>query len=194
MTIKQLNASYLAPDDRILFRFNTIENTEFRFWLTRRVTLFILAATQHLITKSLEQTHSPQAAKAIAEFGKASIQTDIGSKDGLTVEAYQPAENYPLGADPLLVMDAKCTLEKQGLEEGLSLDLVLPGGANINLKLSNPVLQAMCILLNQMREHAVWGDVPQVLETAADNDLAADAADAADLIENPSEVNKPSVH
>lgn len=130
MSIKQFNATYLAPDDRLLFRFNTLENTEFRFWFTRRVTLFILAATQHLIVKNLEQAHSPEAAKAIAEFSKEAIQIDLAAQCVSQVSNYQPAENYPLGADPLLVMDAKCTLKKEGAEETLSLDLVLPGGAN----------------------------------------------------------------
>jgi hypothetical protein len=63
-------------------------------------------------------------------------------------------------------MDAKCTPEKQGLEDGVSLDLALPGGANINVKMAGTTLQAMCILLNQLREHAVWGEVPSVGEVA----------------------------
>ena len=74
MTIKQFNATYLANDDRLLFRFNTGEDTEFRFWFTRRVTLFILAATSHLLVKNLEQSHTPEAAKAIAEFGEEAVK------------------------------------------------------------------------------------------------------------------------
>ena len=182
MSIKQFNATYLAPDDRLLFRFNTTEDTEFRFWFTRRVTLFILAATQHLIVKNLEQTHSPEAAKAIAEFSKEVMQIDPSTQGVSQVDTYQPAANYPLGADPLLVMDAKCTLDKQGLEDALSLDLVLPGGANINVKMAGSTLQAMCTLLNQLREHAAWGEVPQVIEA---NLVKQDAV---------TEDKKPSVH
>ena len=181
MSIKQFNASYLAPDDRVLFRFNTVEDAEFRFWFTRRVTLFILAATQHLIVKSLEQTHSVEAAKAIAEFDKEAMQVAPGAQGVSKVDVYQPASNYPLGADPLLVMDVKCTLDKQGMEDALSLDLVLPGGANINLKMAGPTLQAMCSLLNQLREHAGWGEVPQV----------AGVSEADEFVE---ESKKPSVH
>lgn len=181
MTIKQFNATYLAPDDRLLFRFNTIEETEFRFWLTRRVTLFILAATQHLIVKSLEQTHSPEAAKAIAQFGKEAMQVDPSTQGVSRQDIYQPASNYPLGADPLLVVDANCTLEKQGLEDGMSLDLVLPGGANINVKMAGPTLHAMCALLNQLREHASWGEVPLMREAVAGG-------------QDVKEGHKPSVH
>jgi len=166
MSIKQFNATYLANDDRLLFRFNTVEDTEFRFWFTRRVTLFILAATSNLIVKNLEQSHSPEAAKAIAEFEEAAVKVDKDQKLSSKADAYEPGSAYPIGADPLLVMDVKCSFEKQGEEDLLSLDLVLPGGANINLKLAGPTLQAMCLLLNQLREHASWGDVPQVQEVA----------------------------
>ena len=182
MTIKQFNATYLAHDDRLLFRFNTAEDAEFRFWLTRRVTLFILAATSHLLVKNLEQTHSPEAAKAIAEFGKEAVQVEKATSGGNQAETYRPANNYPLGADPVLVMDVKCSLEKQGLEDVLSLDLVLPGGANINLKMAGPTLQAMCLLLNQLREHATWGPVPDV------QDVATTAA------VNKDQGNKPLMH
>lgn len=181
MSIKQFNATYLAPDDRLLFRFNTSEDTEFRFWFTRRVTLFILAATQHLIVKNLEQSHSPEAAKAIAEFSKEIMQVDPSAQGVSQVNAYQPAANYPLGAEALLVMDAKCTLRKEGTDEALSLELVLPGGANINLQMAGPTLQAMCALLNQLREHAAWGDVPRVIE-------------ASESAEGIHEGGKPSVH
>lgn len=175
MSIKQFNATYLANDDRLLFRFNTTEDTEFRFWFTRRVTLFILAATQHLTVKKLEKIHSSDVAKAMAEFGDDVMKVDPSSQGVSRVEAYEPASKYPLGADALLVMDAKCTPEKQGAEEGVSLDLVLPGGANINVKLAGPTLRALCALLNQLREHASWGEVPQVQEVATTGQTSNEA-------------------
>jgi hypothetical protein len=175
MSIKQFNATYLANDDRLLFRFNTLEDTEFRFWFTRRVTLFILAATSHLLVKNLEQTHSPEAAKAIAEFEVEAVKTNVGQQVSANADAYVPAGTYPLGADPLLVMDVKCSFEKQGEEDLLSLDLVLPGGANINLKMAGPTLQAMCLLLNQLRKHAAWGEVPEVQEVATTGQVSNEA-------------------
>ena len=68
MSIKQVNATYLVQEDRILFRFNTQDKAEYLLWFTRRVTLFFLVATSHLLTKNLEQAHSPDAAKALNEF------------------------------------------------------------------------------------------------------------------------------
>ena len=77
MTIKQFNGSYSANEDRILFRFNTQNQEEYRFWFTRRVTLFILAATSHLLSKKLEQTHSADAVKALNEFEKIFFLTNF---------------------------------------------------------------------------------------------------------------------
>lgn len=182
MTIKQFNATYLAHDDRVLFRFNTVEDAEFRFWFTRRVSLFILAATSHLIVKNLEQTHGTEAAKAIVDFSKEAVQVEKSKQGPAQMDPYQPANNFPLGADPLLVMDVKCALEKQGQEDVLSLDLVLPGGTNINLKMAGQTLHAMCSLLNQLREYAAWGAVPKVEDLAATKPVKNE------------DIKKPSLH
>ena len=68
-------------------------------------------------------------------------------------------------------MDATCSLTKNGeklstpeeLQDGkvddvLALDFVLPGGANVNLKLAINTLQMMCVLLDQLRLQAGWGE------------------------------------
>ena len=199
MTIKQFNGSYLTQEDRLLFRFNTIDDAEFRFWFTRRVTLFILGATAHLLTKHLEKTHSPETAAAITEFQKealteqvskqASQQGEAKGEQGrqVAVEAYQAASNYPIGADPLLVMDVKCELSKDGEADVLSMDFVLPGGANLNLKLGGPTLQAMCLLLDQLRETAAWGAPFMVGNFAVQPSV--------ELNTGPNEItNKPKLH
>ncbi len=199
MTIKQFNGSYLTQEDRLLFRFNTIDDAEFRFWFTRRVTLFILGATAHLLTKHLEKTHSPETAAAITEFQKEALKEQVSkqaSQQGeakgeqgrqVAVEAYQAASNYPIGADPLLVMDVKCELSKDGEADVLSMDFVLPGGANLNLKLGGPTLQAMCLLLDQLRETAAWGAPFMVGNFAVQPSV--------ELNTSPNEItNKPKLH
>ncbi|CAM3839634.1 hypothetical protein [Polynucleobacter antarcticus] len=171
MAIKQFNATYIPQDDRIFFRFNTDEDTEFRFWLTRRVTLFILAATQHLMVKQLEQGHSPEAAKAIAQFAKEAVQSTIKKENTPApqgaAEVYQSASQFPIGAEALLVTEAKCSIHQVEQQDELSLDLMLPGGGNLNIKMAGPTLQAMGLLLDQIREFAGWGGIPAVIENHA---------------------------
>ncbi|QWD85880.1 hypothetical protein AOC19_03150 [Polynucleobacter asymbioticus] len=170
MTIKQLNATYLVNEDRIFFRFNTQDQVEYRLWLTRRVTLFILVASTHLLTKKLEQVHSPDTAKAVNEFEKAALieaskTANAGSTD------YESGVQFPLGFDPLLVMDVSYSLTKNGekvtdqdsskavdFDDALSIDFLLPGGGNLNLNLPNNLMRAMCLLLDQLRIQAGWGE------------------------------------
>lgn len=154
MSIKQFNGSYMPNEDRILFRFNTAEDDEYRFWLTRRVALFILAATDHLVEKKLEQKHAKPAAKAIAQFQQEAVkeQTKFTSD-------YQPASKYPIGADPVLVMDVKCTIIPVEGHDVLSMDLVMPGGANLNLKLTIPIFQTMRLLLERLAAQGNWGQM-----------------------------------
>ena len=174
MTIKQFNASYLVNEDRILFRFNTQDKAEYRLWLTRRVTLFILVATSHLLQKKLEKTHSSDAAKALNEFGKQAILETVKQAKDVSND-FESGITFPIGADPLLVMDVTCSLTKNGeklaflektkdgqIDDNLSIDFLLPGGANLNLKLSENLMQAMTILLDQIRQNAGWGEtLPQ---------------------------------
>jgi hypothetical protein len=169
MGIKQFNGSYLIHEDRILFRFNTDEAAEYRLWLTRRITLFILGATAHLIEKQLEKNHSPEAAKAIAQFDQANLEEqlnkpkDDGASSGTgATEVYQGGSQYPLGSDPLLVMDVQCQLSKEKNVDALSVDFALPGGANLNLKLDGKMLQALCVLLQHLAVNAQWQTTVQV--------------------------------
>ena len=154
MSIKQLNASYLIQDDRILFRINTEEKSEFAFLLTRRVTLFILAASEHLVEKQLEQKHDPVTAKAVADFEKKNlISSDIQGPE------FESGEAFPLGNTPILVLDVTCGLAdaEGGGEQLFSIDFVLEKDQSINLKLPKPMLIAMRMLLENLCDQASWG-------------------------------------
>ena len=154
MSIKQLNATYLLQEDRILFRINTEEKTEFSFLLTRRVALFILAASAHLVEKVLEQKHDPETAKAVADFE----QKNLVSSD-LNGPEFELGETYPLGNQALLVLDVTCGLAdvEGGGEQQFSIDSVLAKDQSINLKLPKPMLIALRLLLENLCGQASWG-------------------------------------
>ena len=154
MSIKQLNATYLPQEDRILFRINTEEKAEFGFLLTRRVTLFILAASEHLVEKQLEQKHDPQTAKAVADFEKKNlISSDIQGPE------FEAGQTFPLGNAPILVLDVTCGLAdaQGGGEQLFSIDFVLGKDQSINLKLPKPMLIAMRLLLENLCDQGSWG-------------------------------------
>jgi hypothetical protein len=187
MTIKQLNATYLANEDRILLRFNTPEEAEYRLWITRRVALFILAATTHLLTKQLEQSHAPDTAKAIDAFEKEAL-VEASKIANAAPNEYQSGIQFPLGSEPILVMDVSCSLLQNnaskdsnsnamtgGNDEVISIDFVLPGGANLNLKLASTMVRAITLLLDQLRQQAGWGESTFTMQN--DSKTAADLSE-----------------
>ena len=155
MSIKQFNGNYQAQEDRILFRFNTAEDAEYRFWFTRRITLFILAASTHLIEKQLEKQHQKITAKALSNFE----QTMVKEKADFNVQ-YEQASQFPLGADPVLISDVKCSVLTVDHVNVLSLDLIMPNRANINLKLASSTLRTMTLLLEKLAAQAQWNGTP----------------------------------
>lgn len=150
MSLKQFNCRYLLNDDRIIFRFNTVDHSEYIFWLTRRITHFILMSARQFIQKEYEKL-PPTVENFISEIKQSDKQVANFTK------AYEPGVNYPLGADSILVMDAKCKMMKIGEQDVFSLDFVLPGGANLNLKLTMPIIKALILLLEELNVQAKWG-------------------------------------
>ena len=170
VSIKQINAAYLVNEDRILLRFNTPEEAEYRLWITRRVGLFMLVATTHLLTKQLEQSHAPDTAKAIDAFEKEAL-VEASKIANTTPNEYQSGVEFPLGAEPILVMDVSCSLLQNNASNNsnsdaitssnqdiISIDFALPGGANLNLKLASNMVRAITLLLDQLRQQAGWGE------------------------------------
>jgi hypothetical protein len=170
VSIKQINAAYLVNEDRILLRFNTPEEAEYRLWITRRVGLFMLVATTHLLTKQLEQSHAPDTAKAIDAFEKEAL-VEASKIANTTPNEYQSGIQFPLGAEPILVMDVSCSLLQNNASNNsnsdaitssnqdiISIDFALPGGANLNLKLASNMVRAITLLLDQLRQQAGWGE------------------------------------
>jgi hypothetical protein len=187
VSIKQINAAYLANEDRILLRFNTPEQAEYRLWITRRVGLFILAATTHLLTQKLEQTHTAEAAKAIDAFEKEAL-VEASTIANSTAAEYQSGIQFPLGSEPILVMDVSCSLLQKNASDGsnsnattgsndetISIDFALPAGANLNLKLASTMVRAITLLLDQLRQKAGWGDA--VFSIKNDGNTAVDLND-----------------
>lgn len=151
MSLKQFTGKYFQNDDRIYFRFTTIDHSEYKFWLTRRVIHYILMSSGQFFEKE-HQKQAPSVENVISEFQKSDKQ-----ESGFT-QAYEPGIQYPLGADAILVMDAKCAMVKINEQNVISLDLILPGGANVNLKLPIPIMKKLVLLLEEINIQAKWGN------------------------------------
>jgi len=151
MSIKQFNATYFLNEDRIIFRFNTIDNSEYKFWLTRRLTHFILKSAGQFLEKQHDEKSSPSVEKIISELQQ---QSDKQAPNFST--SYESGTQYPFGADAVLVMDIKCEMTKIEEHDIFSLDFILPGGGNMNLQLTAPIMQNLILLLEELNIQANW--------------------------------------
>ncbi len=158
MTIKQFNGQWASEEDRLLFRFNTLDDREFRFWLTRNATKAIIAGSQQLLAGILKARFAPGTAEVIQEFQQqAAMQTTQFS------ESYTSGGDLVLGENPLLVTSVALQTENGQI----SIDLRLKTKQNVNIKLAPPVFQKMVLLLIKLQEQAQWGiDLPR---TGAEN-------------------------
>lgn len=151
MSLKQFNASYVAEEDRVLFRVTTASGEEYRLWLTRaRVAeLLALGAKAAVVKLEREQVELlPQQAKAVAEFKQQAV------KQSTQFTEFEPANRLPLGAEPLLVRSMKMELQLQ--EQVLALQLELNAGRVLTLRLNDDMASKLRILLETISEKARW--------------------------------------
>jgi hypothetical protein len=101
-----MQLTYLATEDRLLFRVNTKARQEFRFWMTRRYTAILWhTLTQLLANRPLapEAPVAPPSVDPLVEATKQEIkhQEVVSQADFKT--QYQESSYLPLGEAPLLL-------------------------------------------------------------------------------------------
>ena len=148
MTIKQFNGEWVCQQDRVLFRFNTSEDQEFSFWLTRYVVKGLLEGAHKLSVQALTQTHPPQVAQVMQSFQQASVTQQLNFQ-----ETFQTAKEKPMGEAPLLVTGLM--LNQQG--DAVTLKLDLESGKSVQVKISSSALRVMVALLDKLQGIAQWG-------------------------------------
>lgn len=162
MSIKQFNGEWVAREDRVLFRFNTLEDQEFSFWLTRYVVKSLIQGAQQLAVKTLEKEHPPQVAQAMQAFQQQAVAQRANFQ-----ETYQAPSQKPLGNEPLLVTGL--VMNQNGDQTSIEFQLVTQ--KSVNVQMNQSVMQVMITLLNKLQEAAQWGvgfeSVPPAVEVVA---------------------------
>jgi len=100
MRLRQIRIDFLPEPDRLLLRIATDDESELRFWFTRRYVRGLWPALVQMIqvVGAAREHADPETRKALLEFEheKAVRQADFATP-------YQSAKNLPLGVEPLLV-------------------------------------------------------------------------------------------
>jgi hypothetical protein len=148
MSIKQFNGEWVCQQDRVLFRFNTSEDQEFSFWLTRYVLKGLLQGAQQLSVQALAHVHSPQVAQVMQSFQQESVTQQLNFQ-----ETFQAAKEKPMGDTPLLVTGLM--LNQTG--DVVTLKFDLESGKSVQVQMNPSVLHVMLALLDKLQGIAQWG-------------------------------------
>ena len=149
MNIRQLNASYVREEDRVLLRLATHKREEYRLWLTRAVMESLLQLLTNLSVRSKQQELVVQQAWAMVASSQKQPQQ----------ASFKGSANLPLGAEPVLVKWAQviaATDQAASVAEHPELLLQLGQSKRLTLRMSDELTGKLQVLLQQMNEVAAW--------------------------------------
>lgn len=187
MNIHQLSLSYQAEHDRILVRINATTGEELRLWFTRRLTLNLWPALNHVVTEHTAQQAlattpmlgaDAHSKKMLADFKK---QETLRHANFKTPFREQPSA-LPLGDKPMLVTNmniaplpsGKLQLNIQGYPDGLKTQ------RGFQMALETTLVHAFIHLLEQALSKSQWFVIPGLNELTQAVTEADDAIVAAD--------------
>ena len=159
MNIHQLSVSYEERQDRLLLRLNTQDHQEFRFWLTRRMSLRLLPA----IDQSVARLEASQPGVAAPDTTSQKMLTELKrdaflQKADFSTPFEAKAERKPLGEEPLLITDAQLSLQANG---GLLITFqeksVEGAVKSCQLNLQASLVHGLIHLIQQALVKADWG-------------------------------------
>lgn len=157
MGIHQLSIHHDPHQDRLLWRVNTTEGQEFRFWLTRRMVQRLLPALgQSLQTIDVTQVQvvarDPATRQMVSEMRHAqTLQTsDFGTP-------YTPQTELPLGEAPMLVTDVQLRIGPKSVITLVMQDKSANPSQQCQLQLNSDLLHGCMHLLTQALTAAEWG-------------------------------------
>lgn len=149
--IQQLNLSYSAEQDRLLFRVGLSDNTELMVWLTLRITKqfwALLNGETHLPTASSIKIETPPA-QAVEQFKQEVQATEALQKMDFSTQ-YQPRNEV---RNDSAMLATALQLTDDGVKH---LDISCLEGVNVRMNLTQELILAICNMLQLSSKEAGW--------------------------------------
>ncbi|MBL9155052.1 MAG: hypothetical protein JNK37_21400 [Verrucomicrobiales bacterium] len=150
----QMQVTFAPVEDRLLFRVNTKERQEFRFWMTRRY-VGLLWKTVLGYLRNRQAPENPVVAKAPEPIKDALIakehEEQVAKSDFKT--QYQESSYLPLGEAPLLLFGVGI---KDGPEGQAILCMHPQNGEGIEVTLNDQITHSLCRLIADATKKAEW--------------------------------------
>jgi len=177
MDIHQLGVNYDERHDRLLMRVNTVDAQEVRLWLTRRISLRLLAPLQTAIARMEASQASIDIADAQAKAMLVELKhDDFLQKADLKTPYSEASKTLPLGPEPLVVTEITIHIQGQHGAQMVFQDAGSPEtpARSCTLQMQPPLVHGMLHLLSNAMTAAQWETPAQAPLTGAMQDLYSD--------------------
>ena len=150
-SISQLQMLYVPEEDRILFRVNTSERQQFRFWLTRRYSLLLLKVLkEHQATDpDVSMQDSREAKQAVQSFKREQAMTSANFDEAFS----EDANELPLGEE--IPVAFKLSYNSSG--GSLSVTIEPREGQGISMAIDRNINVSLTALLVNAAGQGDWG-------------------------------------
>lgn len=150
-TISQLQMLYVPEEDRILFRVNTTERQQFRFWLTRRYAVILLKVLRDHFDSDPDVSiqGTPEAKEAVKTFKQEKAMSSANFKEQFD----ETANELPLGQDIPVAFKLTYNLKDGNLNIGIQPK----EGQGINMAIDRNINVSMTNLLLVAAQKGEWG-------------------------------------
>lgn len=152
MNIAQLQFSFDAAQDRLLFRVNGADGAEMRVWFTRRLVKLLWPNLQKTLAHRMAQDVPAATTDANAMLVGMKHQEHVAKMDFATPYR-EPTQMVSTAAEPLLINRMDLTPQANGITRML---LQAVSGARIDMNLNDTLMHAFCSMLQQCCTQADW--------------------------------------
>lgn len=150
--VAQMQMSFDAEQDRLLFRIGSSDGTELRAWLTRRLVWMLWPNLIGILDQKIAletPAASPEAQRALAGLRH---EEQVRAAD-FSQPFRADIKSLPLGSEPMLVARVDLTLQAT---RQILIALKSPQGASIDIQMNDALFHGFCQLLEQTSKHAGW--------------------------------------
>lgn len=142
--LQQMNIAYSPAQDRLLFKINQNNEAEYRVWMTRRFTMFLLKVLR-------DQMDDSGGSQKLAT----SEDTVKQLKSGAFEKEYQNKipQELPLGEDGILAYRINLKKMDNGV---ITLQLLPEDGKGVNFNLEKTMVYMLYNLLEQAINNTNW--------------------------------------
>ena len=155
MSIHQIQIRHDPVEDRLLLRLATTDNTEVRFWMTRRYTRLLWKLIVGMLEsdRAVRQQVDPATRREVLDIQHEGYAREADYTQQFAEPSAEAPRNLPLGAAPVLLGKAAAKKRDDGMQ---ILSLQPMSGQGVDITMDARLLHVFSRLLQEQVAKTEW--------------------------------------